>query len=457
MKSYEELVKPYKDVALQSLAELVGINSVDDPNTKTAEKPFGEGVYKALDYLAKLGESLGFEVDRCDNYCTELATGQGKLIDIYSHADVVPVSNNWVHDPFKLTIEGDKMYGRGACDDKGPGISALFAAKALKDNGLLDPNVRLRIVFGGNEEKGSKCLEHYFHVLKKEYPTFGFTPDADFPLIYGEKSVCDYEVEYNVNLKTVKNFEFGKATNIVLDRVEVYCFSDEEIIKKNIKSYLKKYADTGIKIEYDDYKLTFIGKPCHGSIPWEGCNAGLHLLNFFGIMNNEKVLKNIYKYYHDGRGAAFGGDYSSEYFKDSSYCIGMMKYVEGKISFIVNMRLPENKNIDEVIEQVRKSTGCDNLTVKSRAEALLIDPNSYLVKTLTNVYREETGDNTTPIMAIGGGTYAKESKNTIAFGPTFPNREFYIHQDDEYFSIEDFMKCMAIYAHAIVELSKGAK
>ena len=43
-----------------------------------------------------------------------------------------------------------------------------------------------------------------------------------------------------------------------------------------------------------------------------------------------------------------------------------------------------------------------------------MDPDSPMIKTLLGVYQEETGDTQTPIMAIGGGTYAKEAQNTVA-------------------------------------------
>ena len=72
-------------------------------------------------------------------------------------------------------------------------------------------------------------------------------------------------------------------------------------------------------------------------------------------------------------------------------------------------------------------------------------------------YKEETGDEINKPLAIGGGTYAKESKNSLAFGPTFPGRDFFIHQDDEYFFISDFENIIGIYAHAIDALGKALR
>ena len=86
-----------------------------------------------------------------------------------------------------------------------------------------------------------------------------------------------------------------------------------------------------------------------------------------------------------------------------------------------------------------------------------MDPKSELVKTLLKVYQEETGDMTSRPMAIGGGTYARESKNTIAFGPTFIGRDYRIHQDDEFISVEDYEALISIYAHTIFALGELCK
>ena len=64
------------------------------------------------------------------------------------------------------------------------------ALKAICVVSANDVTVAMAELIGGNEERGSACLEHYFHKLNKPYPKYGFTPDGDFPLIYGEKGIC---------------------------------------------------------------------------------------------------------------------------------------------------------------------------------------------------------------------------------------------------------------------------
>ena len=57
-------------------------------------------------------------------------------------------------------------------------------------------------------------------------------------------------------------------------------------------------------------------------------------------------------------------------------------------------------------------------------------------------------------MTIGGGTYAGELTNAVAFGPLFVGREDVCHIANEYMLEEDFYKLIEIYLCAIYELSK---
>ena len=60
-------------------------------------------------------------------------------------------------------------------------------------------------------------------------------------------------------------------------------------------------------------------------------------------------------------------------------------------------------------------------------------------------------------MAIGGGTYAKEAKNCVAYGSAFANHPGDIHSPNEYIYLDDFYAQIAIYADAIYSLGKLKK
>lgn len=450
---YQKLVAPYKEDAFQALKELVSIPSVLDEDTKSEAMPFGKGVDEALNYVAKLGKKLGFSVDRCDNYITELTYGEGeKTFDIYAHCDVVPVKKeNWRHDPFLLTLEeGNIRYGRGTSDDKGPGLSCLFAVKALMDNKRLG-GYKLCFLFGGNEENDSLGLKHYFHALNKGYPTLGISPDADYPLIYAEKSIYAYEADYHIELPLVEEFALGSALNIVLASATVTLKGELDKAKILAEKYKTDYPK--VNISFDGNKITFLGHPYHGSRPWNGVNAGLHLLNFLGILFDKPELSEIFKDYEDGRGTHFGGNFKNVHFTESSYNVGRIDYKGSKLSLFVNVRFPSDRKVETVRDNLKKHDNA-NYTLLGGSDGFVADPESDFVKILLKSYQDETGDTKSKPEAIGGGTYARESKNSVAFGSQFPGRDYRRHGDDEFFPLSDFYDSRQIYAHAIDKISE---
>lgn len=441
----------YYDEALQTLKEFVSINTINDQETVTKEHPFGLGVAKGLDYVAKLGEKLGFKVDRCDNYATELSIGEGPIVDIYAHADVVPVSKNWKTDPFYPTIKDNVMYARGSSDDKGPLVSCLYGLKLIKDKIGID-GYKVRFIVGGDEERGSACLEHYFHVLKKEYPSFGISPDADYPLIYAEKGIYSYQADYNIDLKGIEDFKFGQALNVVLDEVSIKV---DDSFNNVVKKYQEEHKE--VKVNLENNVLTIKGKASHGSVPWGGVNAGLHLLNLLSSYFNNQILHDIYSNYEIGDGKPFKGDFSSKYFEGSSYCVGKIVYSNKKLSIFVNMRLPENTTAEFAINNVKENTKCDAIEYLGGSDGFMIDPESEFIQTLLKVYQDHTGDLKSKPLAIGGGTYSRETKNTVAFGMEFPNVDTLMHQDGEFLRLDDFKVSIGIYAEAIYKMGQLAK
>ncbi len=432
-------MKQYRKDMLDALKRFLVIPSVYEESNDES-KPFGENVNKALKYVGELGERYGFDVDYCDGYATELTIGEGdKLIGIFAHADVVPATGKWTNDPFTPTIKKNKLYARGSSDDKGPLIAALYAAKALRDNGLLR-DYRVRIVVGGDEERGSKCLIHYFEKLKKETPTYGFTPDSDFPLIYGEKGITDFYCSLKISLPNIKSIKGGVATNATCDKVKVIMEKDCDFIE-----YLKANK---VNFTIDGDGLTFLGKAVHGSTPELGINAALIALKSIGNFYHLDDLKNIGEKLMDTSGKSFDGFSHSKLLGDTTYCVGMIDYENNNLTFTVNFRFNEMVNPNEYMENFDEHFKTTSSMKTGISKVLLYDPKCPLVKTLLKAYRLETHDLSKPL-TTGGGTYAKHAPNTVAFGALFPHGTSTMHEPDEYIDLDDFFMSSVIYAHAI--------
>lgn len=450
MKSLQIEAKKYYQNTINNLRKWITINSVYDEKTITQQHPFGNGVAKALEYIAILAEEDGFEVDRCDGYCTEISYGQGPLIAIYAHCDVVPVSGEWKFDPFGAVIENDIMYGRGTSDDKGPAMAAYYAIKMLKDLDLIK-DYRVSLVIGGNEESGSRCLEYYFNNLHKPYPSYGFTPDGDFPLIYGEKAIATFKGVVENDFERIISLKAGVVTNSVADKAVAEL--KESIEVKLVEDYCAKNK---LHYELQDNILTFKGKASHGSLPQEGINAGLHMLIFLGQTFDYPQLVSIGNGFLDGEGKNINLYYSSELLHQTTYNIGIINYERGKLEYYINFRYPENVDCLDILKKLN-SKGLGDFELLSTADYLLVDPESKMIKVLMKCYQEVTGDYISKPMAIGGGTYAKESKNTVAFGSHFVGREDNIHDANEKIHLSDLTTSIAIYAEAIKSLGELSK
>ena len=78
-----------------------------------------------------------------------------KAIILLSHMDVVPADpKEWEVPPFSGTVKDGKIWGRGAIDDKGPGVIELMAMLAIKRAGILLNRDVLFIATGDEEEGG---------------------------------------------------------------------------------------------------------------------------------------------------------------------------------------------------------------------------------------------------------------------------------------------------------------
>jgi acetylornithine deacetylase len=153
-----------------ALRDLLRIPSITG-NEAEAQRWLGERMLEAgLDvdiwtiHVPELQQHVdfpGMEVERDQRESIGLvgtwrsADGTGKRLILNGHIDVVPEGDraNWSHDPWGAELDGDDLYGRGACDMKGGLIAALYAIKALKDSAIqLKGSVLLQSVIG--EEDG---------------------------------------------------------------------------------------------------------------------------------------------------------------------------------------------------------------------------------------------------------------------------------------------------------------
>jgi len=113
-----------------------------------------------------------------------------KTLMFYNHYDVQPAEpfDLWDDPPFSGTRKGNKIFGRGATDDKGELITRIKAVEAcLKTTG--DVPCSIKFVIEGEEETGSAHIEEYLKKYKKKFSCdgviweFGYVDAKNRPII----------------------------------------------------------------------------------------------------------------------------------------------------------------------------------------------------------------------------------------------------------------------------------
>lgn len=465
---FKEFVNRNKDNIINTVSSLIKFNSVSIETNDTS-MPFGKECKEALEYTLNLAESMGFRTKNIDGYCGYVEFGEGdELVGIIGHLDVVPadIKDGWTSSPFEATIRDNKLYGRGAIDDKGPVVSALYAMKAVSENCKI--NKRVRLILGLNEEKAWKCIERYKQT--EEIPTIGFSPDANFPAIYAEKGILSISLKNDFSLD---NFEIIKTDckNNAINVVPKYASITLKYTGNNTMPKFQESENIIIEnIDNSTIKIISTGIASHAAHPELGKNAIYNLVNYLlKYFKNEYLQTLIHLGIFEIESPEFLSrkdiGYATE-FEETSVIqdesgiltsnVASFDYENGKLTIKINLRVPVKTNLDDIILQYKRLANIfEDIEVVeiSRQEPLYIEKDSFLVTKLVDIFNKATCSKKEPI-AIGGGTYARAFPNCIAYGPTMPNTQDMCHQVDEYIELESLFLSTEIYAEAIYELAK---
>ena len=450
MKDIQTYLQDNQELMLEVLSNLVSYPSIEGEGDSI--HPFGQPVADCLDYALSVCERVGFDrTENLDYYAGfgEIGSGE-KVVGIVGHLDVVPVSGDWNSDPFTLTINDGKIYGRGTSDNKGPMVAALFAIKYLIDN-KVELKKRIRIVFGCNEESGMLCVKHY--VEKEGHFDIGFTPDGPFPCCHGEKGIIG--VELTADNKIFKTLKGGVAGNVVPDYCELSI--DANLVNQDkLTEYLVNSPLSSHEITIEDGVLTLItrGKAAHASTPELGVNAIGYALTALAVagVEDDAIKEFACKLNTETDGKSCGVAFVDKY-GPLTLNVGTIALDKDEIKMEINIRNPftrENAEVNEVLTGGGFKTWQVEITGDSKG--LYQPEDSAFVKLLTDTYNEVTGKNLKPI-TMGGGTYARGINNTLAFGPDEPDEEdTHIHDANEFMKLSSLLTSCEIYIKVLLTL-----
>lgn len=452
MEKIFSYIDSHSEDMIADLRRIIRIPSVMGEQEDGA--PFGKNAADALAEMLDICRGAGLSVRNIDGYVGTAdfyPTSEIPELGILCHMDVVPAGTGWSVPPFDLTEKDGKLFGRGAIDDKGPAIAALYAVKAVKESGMpLKKN--LRLIFGTNEENGSADLAYYRK--KESLPEMLFTPDGEYPVINGEKGMLriSYRAETGKSIEALKG---GMMINAVPEYAEaVLCGVTEDISRfENIFDGITFSTEQiGGKL-----KITARGKSAHASTPETGANAVTALLSVAAELCGDPAVSALARLFPYGEtdGASVGIKCADEVSGGLTTVLSVISCEGGILEAKQDVRFPLDKTSGEIISALEKAVDGTGLEMRADmiSEPHYVPENSEFVQKLLSVYERVTGEKGYCV-AIGGGTYVHDTVGGVAFGAEFPGEENHMHGADEFITRESLIKNAKIFAAAIVELCK---
>ena len=191
---------------------------------------------------------------------------------------------------------------------------------------------------GCNEETGSRCMAHYNQVA--EELSCGFTPDANFPCIHGEKGQLGM-MAYSKNTR-ILSMNGGFVSNAMCDTCTTVIPAEDDL-KEKLEAALSHTKLQEYKVTEENGELTIYAKgvPAHASTPHLGFNAAGVT---FECLAEAGFEDDFVKFYNSHIGTACDGSgiglkFADEY-GDLTLCNGIVKTENGVISCTIDIRVP---------------------------------------------------------------------------------------------------------------------
>ncbi len=442
MKAFIESTMDRQIADLQRLVRIPSVSRCDPPEPG---KPFGKTVFSALECALEIARELGFEkVWHTDGYAGVIEYGEGEeTLGILAHLDVVPEGLGWTYPPYGAEIHDGRIYGRGTLDDKGAAVSALYALAAVKASGV-PMKRRVRVILGTDEEIGSLGVKHYLEV--EGAPTMAFTPDAEYPVVNSEMGIL--QSTYHKDGAFGLRVSVGTAANVIPGVVTVTLPVPAVEVP----------VPEGFSAVFSGNEITVTGSGGHASMPEFAKNA---LLATLDILTREPLpaadaalvsaLHGLWKF--DLHGETLGIDVTDDSGR-TTYSPDIFRIDETGVTFTADCRHPFSLAADELLALWDRAYGAIDFSRTGEVVKAghFIPADTELVATLMRVYNELNGSDSKPL-TMGGGTYARELPNAVAFGIVREGDANLCHVPDESVALDDLRFNTEIMAEAILRLA----
>ncbi|WLG48261.1 dipeptidase [Pseudomonas sp. FP1742] len=479
----------YGNAATETLRELVAIPTFRVDGLAQHENP---EFIKIGDKLKGLAQAFNLNFRNIDNRVYEISLdGSGdEVVGIHAHADVVPVTpENWVLkdgtrlDPFKVTLVGDRMYGRGTEDDKNGIVVALYAMKIIKEEKL--PLARnFKLLVDTTEETTGDAIPYYFE--HNPTPNYNLALDGGYPVVIAEKGYGTVMASFARRAAEGKGAEItamtgGLATNQIPSTSVATFVSDKPAqlaasLQKAGADYAKRHGgnfDVTAKVVDKDVKLTVTGVSAHSSEPESGVNPVARMLGLINSLDGKVALKHNHmtdaaRYAADNWGLDYlggklGVGFSDDFMGPLTTSLTYVGMDEKAFKLAVNLRVPKGKSpetlkaeIAEKIDAWSKKTHVAATFDYSIAEPMYRNPEGEWVKALLAVSSENLGMEH-KFGTSAGATSVHELPNGVQFGLARPEVKYTGHNDNEFKTVDQFLLDLQIVTEMLGRMGQLPK
>jgi len=424
---------------LDELFDLIRIPSI------SADSQYKKEVRKAAEYLKE--KILDAGADKAGVYDTaghpilfaeKMANPSLPTILVYGHYDVQPADpvELWETPPFEPTIRNEKIYARGACDDKGQVYMHVKAFETMMQTSTLACNVKF--ILEGEEEIGSNNLEIFIKehkdMLAADVVLISDTDilSNDTPSITtGLRGLSYLEVEVTGPNRDLHSGMYGGA---VANPINVLCKMLASLKDENNRITIPGFYDKVLQYS-DDKRAKFAKAPFN----IEKYKKILDIKEVDGEKGFSTIERVGIRPSLDVNG--IWGGYMGE---------GAKTVLPSKAHAKISMRLVPNQKNEEITALFTKhfeSIAPDTVKVKVRphhgGEAAVTPIDSIAYKAASEAFFEGWGKY--PIPTMEGGSIPIVSLfdkilglNTILFG--FGLKEDAIHSPNESYGLFNFFK-----------------
>ena len=448
---------------LRDLEELVSIPSIS--SAPDDSYPFGPACQKVLEAGKHILEKYGFRgtLDGSNGFLTcQVSPRAEKNLGIFSHLDVVPIGDlaDWKYRPFRVSCKDGFLIGRGVGDNKGPTLLILYVLRYLREQ-QVDLNYGLQLFWGSNEESGMEDLKTYLENFPE--PQIAFTPDADFPVCIGEKSIIEAELQYDFTSSNLMALASGEVSNSIADWAEAKLRLNDEV---NLDTLVVPDHITLILEEPNVLRVRAKGKSSHAAFPEGSVNAVVELAKFLLTTpwcdeTAKRLMEGLVALLEDYYGSGLNIAYNSDQFGPLTAAGGFSTCEEQHYHQNLNIRTSPEVTVEDVLARLKLAGevyGFSATLLKSSAGFCLSQDTPWIQAMLDAIKNGLTNNDQPSGYVMGGATYSRLLKNCVGFGPG--NRAIEKpadlgngHQPDECISLQALKDAFAIYAEYFTALN----